>query len=591
MRIDIENKILIPFLLLIIIPTLMVGGVFYWNSNKLLIESQKNNMANDLTHVVHYLDNFALEVEEGNLSQEQAQNQALKYLTKSRKEAIMVYDQKKDLLLTGAEPQDRSNWTAQTSVWFEINESKINAYIHYPEWDWVIGISYDTKGFAYELLEMQKYTLLIALIGIIVAVELSILLAHNISRPIKNLAEVCDQIAQGNLENKMPLERTDEIGVLSRALHNMLERLKENSKKLEAMKKSNEDILRCIDIGIIAVNKEGSIIGINQAANNLMVDKYVVDENDQYVGELSTLLMENLHRTVTTEQPVHNLEWKIKDGQSTRYLVVTTGLLRSEDGSSNGAICSFSDITQRKKVEERIERVNRLVSLGELAAGLAHEIRNPLAGMKTSSQVLLNRLKDQTSNKNLIEGVLFEIDRLNMLIADLLNFAHPRPADRTYVNVVEIIKKALELTENELEKHNIKLEMSVETKDTMAYIDRNQMEQVFLNIIINAVKAMKEGGKLSIKVYKKEDSMFRKLKVAFSDTGVGIEHENISRIFDPFFTTDPGGTGLGLSVVHKLVTANDGDIEVTSKVNQGTTFIISLPWEEVHPLEEENSHH
>lgn len=591
MRIDIENKILIPFLLLIIIPTLMVGGVFYWNSNKLLVESQKHNMANDLIHVVNYLDTLSPEVKKGHLSREQAQNQALNYLTESWKGAVTVFDQKKGLLLKGTKSNELSNLTTRSNVWFEHSASRINAFIHYPEWDWIIGISYDTQAFAYELLEMQKYTLLIALIGIIVAVELSILLAHNISRPIKELAEICNQIALGNLENKMPLGRKDEIGVLSRALHNMLERLQENNKKLAAMKKSNEDILRCIDIGIIAINNEGGIIGINPTAQNLMDGKYVLDEKGQFEGELFPVLMENLVRTAREEQPVKNLELRIADGEANRYLVVTTGLLRSEAGGSNGAICSFSDITQRKKVEERIERMNRLVSLGELAAGLAHEIRNPLAGMKTSAQVLLNRLKDETSQKNLIEGVLLEIDRLNVLITDLLHFAHTRPANSTRVDIREILQKVMELTENEMEKHHIKPEIIMDTRDTTAFIDENQMVQVFLNIILNAIKAMKGGGKLCIRIYKKEDAPFRKLKVAFSDTGVGMDNEIINRIFDPFFTTDPGGTGLGLSVVHKLVTANEGDIEVTSKVNQGTTFVIGLPQEEVNPFEEENPHH
>lgn len=581
MKIDIENKILIPFLLLIIIPTLVVGGVFYWNSNQLFVDSQKNTMAKDLLHVIEHLDSLSQEVKDGTLSAEQAQKKALEFLVRSWKDAIMVFDQNSNRYLTGTGSAQQAFLGSRSDIWFESGESRISAFIQYPQWKWVIGMSYDTKEFVYELQELQKYTLLIAIIGIIVAVELSILLAHNISRPIKNLAEVCNQIALGGLDTKIPLERRDEIGVLAGALHNMLQRLQENNKKLEAMKKSNEDILRCIDIGIIAIDKEGGIIGINQTAHALMAGKHVVDDNGSYVGELFPLLRENLERTIKEEKPVPNLELKVEDGESGRYLVVTTGLLRSEDESPTGAICSLSDITQRKKVEERIERVNRLVSLGELAAGLAHEIRNPLAGIKTSSQVLQNRFMDQTSNKNLIEGVLFEIDRLNDLIADLLNFAHPRPANRSLVDIVGIIRKAIELTDNELRKNNIKHEIIVDASETMTYIDRNQMEQVFLNIIINAVKAMKDGGCLNIRVYRKEESMFRKLKVAFSDTGTGIENEIINRIYDPFFTTDPAGTGLGLSVVHKLVTENDGDIEVVSKVGQGTTFIIGLPGEEV----------
>lgn len=588
MRFDIENKILIPFLLLIIIPTLVVGGVFYWNSNQLFVDSQKNNMAKDLVQVVNYIDSVSSDVRQGYITKEQAKDKALRYLEKSWKD-ILVFDKDRRKVLMGSDSINISLFGTGKYVWFEENKSKLSAFIQYPEWHWVIGMSHDTKEFTYQLLELQKYTMLIAIIGIIIAVEISILLAHNISRPIKNLAEICDSISLGCLDDRMPVERKDEIGVLARALNNMVLRLQENNKKLEKMKRSNEDILRCIDVGIIAINKEGKIIGINPVASNWMKGDYLVEENDKYVGTFFNALMNNLNRTLRENKPVSNLEWKVEDKVKSQYVVITTGLLRDENEITNGAICSFSDITQRKKVEERIERVNRLVSLGELAAGLAHEIRNPLAGIKTSVQVLNNRFKGSVSNKNLFEGILFEIDRLNDLISDLLNFAKPRPADRARVDIVSIIQKVIELTDNELKKNHIELDISIETQDTMVYVDGNQMKQIFLNIVINAIKAMKMGGSFAIRVYKDEESMFRKLKVSFVDTGVGIENDNLNRIFDPFFTTDAAGTGLGLSVVHKLVTENEGDIEVYSKISYGTTFIIGLPLAGGGAIEKENT--
>lgn len=257
MKLDIENKILIPFLLLIIIPILMVGGVFYWNSSQLFVESQKKTMAKDLDNVVIYLDLLSDDVKRGNLSGKQAQDQALYYLTKSWKEIIVVYDKNQGYLLTGSELTVPSLLGSEKGVRFENSKSQLSAYVQYPKWNWVIGMSYDTKQFAYQLLDLQKYTMLIAIIGIIVAVELSIFLAHNISRPIKRLAEICNNISMGNLDNRMPPDRKDEIGILARALHNMLLRLQENNREMEEMKKSNEDILRCIDIGIIAINKAG----------------------------------------------------------------------------------------------------------------------------------------------------------------------------------------------------------------------------------------------------------------------------------------------------------------------------------------------
>ncbi len=587
MRFDIENKILIPFLILIIIPTLVVGGVFYWNSYRLLVDSQTDGMAKDLDMMMNYLDALSQEAEEGFISRGEAQDKALNYLKEYSGNRISVVDKSGILLIGSGDMDIPPAETAETR--FKQVNSSIMAFAEYPRWGWTIGIVSTTRKFTYELLEMQKYTLLVAIIGIIIAVELSILLAHNISRPIKSLAEVCDNISAGRFDGWIPIERKDEIGVLARALNNMLIKQKENNKKLVEMKKSNEDILRSIDIGIIAINKGGRVIGINQAAENFLAARYIVREKNEYLGTFFSQLMRHLNATLVNQRPEYNMVWQLEGEGGIRYIEVNTSLLRSEDGSVNGAICSFSDITNRKKVENRIERVNRLVSLGELAAGLAHEIRNPLAGMKTSSQVLYNRFGDNPSNLSLIEGILHEIDRLNFLITDLLNFARPHPPDRRETNIAEVVKKAVELTENRMIKHGIKLDMEVGTSDTRVYVDRNQMEQVFLNIIINAIKAMEDGGVLSIKIYHKGEGQPRRLKIAFSDTGTGIDSENINRIFDPFYTTDPGGTGLGLSVVHKLVTENDGDIEVFSKVDHGTTFVLGLPLSGGEDSEEKNS--
>ena len=238
-------------------------------------------------------------------------------------------------------------------------------------------------------------------------------------------------------------------------------------------------------------------------------------------------------------------------------------------------------------------RVDKLASLGELSAGIAHEIRNPLAGMKTSSQVLAKKLKS-SSEKVLIDGVLSEIDRLNKIVTDLLNFSRPSPPLPAPVDIPVILEKTLDLVIEKIKKLNIRLIRQYEQNLPQVMIDREQVQQVFLNLLLNAIKAMSEGGILSVslrmimdqsrvedKITESYDFLFpndnKFIEISFKDTGYGIKEENISRVFNPFFTTDPNGTGLGLSIVHKLLEKNNSYIYVDSKEEKGCNFTLIIP--------------
>ncbi|SHJ71491.1 sensor histidine kinase [Paramaledivibacter caminithermalis] len=577
MKWDIENKILIPFMILVILPILIIGIVSYWNGYQLLLNDKIKNIEDNLNEHILFINTINEEVEKNNISIELGKEKAISYFNGLNKNGMIIFEDDEVILNNLNEDSEFIR-----NIMNNIIKSKNNiyknddiffTYRNFDKWQWKIGYGLYKDIFTDELVEIQKHILLIAIIFLVFSMQATILISHNISKPIKMLAETCCKIGMGNLKEKISINREDEIGILAEAFNNMVSKLEKNTKELVKVKKFNEDILRSISIGIITADKDGNILSINKTGERIL-------ERNKSSESLKEALMDQLIETLENEKSKNEvLVLNKMDDRNRRYWDVTTSLLRTEDNKTNGAICTFNDITRRKTIEQNIERINRLTSTGELAAGLAHEIRNPLAGMKMSIQVLKGRLCKETneSNLNLFNSVLYEIDRLNNLITQLLDFAKPHVSKYDKTNILEILNKSLDLTKKELKEKDIKTNIHIETDELSVFIDKAQIEQVFINIIKNSINAMKKQGKLHIKLENSIREKIEFLSITFEDNGCGIKEEYLEKIFNPFFTTHSQGTGLGLSVVHKLVVENKGEIEVDSIVGKGTKFIIRFP--------------
>jgi PAS domain S-box-containing protein len=249
-----------------------------------------------------------------------------------------------------------------------------------------------------------------------------------------------------------------------------------------------------------------------------------------------------------------------------------------------GGCVIYSDITERKQAEEREEQLqqelylsSRLASIGELAAGVAHEINNPLTGILGFSQRLLRKSTDEEARRGL-ERIHNEAQRAAKVVGNLLTFARRREPNKQYADVNEIVQKALELRAYELKTGNVEVITEFTSNLPWTMADFHQMQEVFLNIILNAEQAMTEinrGGRLTIKT---EEGKGR-IRISFADEGPGITKENLDKLFDPFFSTRGarGGTGLGLSICHGIVTEHGGRIYAKSKAGKGATFFVELP--------------
>jgi signal transduction histidine kinase len=225
---------------------------------------------------------------------------------------------------------------------------------------------------------------------------------------------------------------------------------------------------------------------------------------------------------------------------------------------------------------EKYQRIEKMASIGELAAAIAHEIKNPLAGISGAIQVFAEEFPDDDPKKEIVDDVIFEIERLDKAVRDLLNFARPPVPHPLFTSVGSMMERLIHVISTRAEKQNIDIQLNINAAIDNAFLDPEQFQQVFLNITLNAIQSMHDGGTLEIDVDKKDDM----IEFSFKDSGIGIPSENKKNLFKPFFTTKSTGTGLGLSICKNIIDQHGGSIEVTSQPNKGSIFIIRTPLKE-----------
>jgi two-component system, NtrC family, sensor kinase len=226
--------------------------------------------------------------------------------------------------------------------------------------------------------------------------------------------------------------------------------------------------------------------------------------------------------------------------------------------------------------EAELLRAGKLASLGELAAGLVHEMKNPLSGISAATQVLVEQFEDTDPRREIMQEMIVQVERLNKTLTDLLSFARPRAPQLMPVNVNEVVQNAILLTRSQAEKQKIQIVENYGKNLPFINLDQEQMKQVLLNLILNAFQAMPTGGTLTIET---KNVGGQSLDIEIRDTGKGISQENMDKIFTPFFTTRAKGTGLGLPVSKKIVEMHGGEMIVKSELGQGALFTIRLPIE------------
>jgi two-component system NtrC family sensor kinase len=227
-----------------------------------------------------------------------------------------------------------------------------------------------------------------------------------------------------------------------------------------------------------------------------------------------------------------------------------------------------------KKAEERLTLAERLSSLGELTAGVAHELRNPLAGIKINTQVLARKKDLSETERKILESTQEGVEKIQKIVEDMLHFARPKAAHFQEEDLNEVIEKSLAILQAKFKKGNIGLAFEKGEELPPLRIDRHQIQQVLINLMLNAIQAMTQGGILTLRTFPENGDG---VALEVRDTGVGIPRDHLKRIFDPFFTTKSEGTGLGLSISLKILNNHGATLDVRSEEGQGSTFTIHFP--------------
>jgi len=361
------------------------------------------------------------------------------------------------------------------------------------------------------------------------------------------------------------------------------EEIQRLGRELEDVKNFMESIFQSIGSGIMVTRVNDMITYVNRAGERILGFS-----KDELIGKpLSNLSLREKQSVV--QSLLNNPEdvdtrregWmRKKDGAEFPVGFSINNHLDNR-GESIGKIVIFRDLTSIYKIQEEILRMDRLVSLGKLSSGIAHELRNPLAGIKTTAQALGEELTEEDPRREYLQRITKEIDRLNELLKTFFSFAKPQKLNLTPCHVRDIINEIIPFLIKEIADKGIRFEEKYDPYLPRVKADKTQMHQVFLNLFLNAIQAMPEGGELKIGVSSfvsagGDGPRQNFIKAIVSDTGKGIPPHMIDRIFDPFFTTKPKGIGLGLSIAYQIINKHGGTIKVESQWEKGTSFVITL---------------
>jgi two-component system sensor histidine kinase PilS (NtrC family) len=340
----------------------------------------------------------------------------------------------------------------------------------------------------------------------------------------------------------------------------------------------HERIVESIRSGLVTTDLDGLIYTFNAAAEE--ITGYTAEalrgkDVSILFGTLTPKVAESLRAAEAgTASPRYEADCLTADGLRLR-LGYSIFPLFGETGARTGLVITFQDLTQVRALEETSRRQDRLAAVGRVAAGIAHEIRNPLAAMRGSIQVLRSEMNGDPGQAELMEIVLRESDRLNHIITDFLTYARPRPVSLADTDLREPLRETFTLLRHSPEmRDGHTIEEDLPDTPVRVQADAAGLRQVFWNLARNALSAMPAGGTLRVELC---PTNYSRVRITFTDTGQGMSPEQVERLFEPFSSSTTGGTGLGLSIVYQIIRDHGGTINVRSREGNGTTIIIELP--------------
>ena len=446
-----------------------------------------------------------------------------------------------------------------------------------------------------QIRQTQWTIFVIGFLAISVGTFLSIWAARRITRPLAKLVRGTQEAAKGNLKQHFKVETGDEVEVLASNFSVMIQEILSHRSEMERqlreikrLQRYTDQLLTTMADGLISVSMNRTVSTMNPAAQRLLeTDHRHIQQGDSLDDVLAefTELKQYIDRLLTDPAQHRPYEIYRQCGEEDQVLLVGSSVLSDRGGQPQEVIINLHDITSLKQLEASVRQSERLAALGTLAAGMAHEIRNPLSTIKTFVQLLPRKVERPSFLTKFQRTVPRELERINQLVQELLELSRLPKFKYQLVDIHSILTQTLEMVGDELRAHRIDFECDIAKDVPHLRADADQLFKAFCNVLTNAIQAMPDGGRLYVKGFLKvEESRVEKqvnthkwLNLIFRDTGAGIESEVIHQIFNPFFTTKDMGTGLGLAITHKVIAEHGGKIDVTSQVGKGTQFCIRLP--------------
>ncbi len=460
--------------------------------------------------------------------------------------------------------------------------SKINQVPGF-ENDWYIGVAVD-KSEMYAPLTRLLYQYLIVFGVVLLIMTIAVFrLSRYIVRPVEQLVDTTTNVAFGKRAEPKYVNAYEEINRLNNTFDEMTQKLEEREK---GHKKSSL-ILETTDNGVFAINRITKEVTLfNKRCEEIFGIKreHIIGQKATEMSASSTAfsnLIEsgNLIEMLSKDEvrQTYEVECTINETPHFFYLSITSLPSISKENVHEEMLVVIHDLTEKRLMERELVRSEKLKVVGQMAAGLAHEIRNPLTTIRGFIQLFDN--KEESSKKRYYDLIINEIDRVNIILTDLMNIANPKTSEvLKETNLELLLDDLLLLYQSQARKNGIEVHTYFHGRLPTVCLDANKIQQVFLNLVQNAVEAMENGGRLTVSTsYQKQEE---EIVISFSDTGTGMDENTLGKLSTPFYTTKETGTGLGLTTSYRIIEEMDGQISVTSKRGVGTTFTIRLPAEQ-----------
>jgi len=348
-----------------------------------------------------------------------------------------------------------------------------------------------------------------------------------------------------------------------------------------------KDILTSLEDAVVVIDQRGRVSFLNQAAESLTGISALQIQGQPYsqVFKRNLWLIEMVEKSQLPQHSSTRGEGDFVTQRLSQFPVsLMVSPLQDQFGKQGGSILLLRDLTYQKHMEEQLKRSDRLALLGTVAAGLAHEIKNPLGGIKGASQLLKKEMAQETSLVEYTDIIIREVNRIDQLMEQLLDLSRPPKLHLTALNIHEILGHILFLENQAISSGKVVVNRNFDPSLPPVLGDRDQLIQVFLNVVKNSLQAMNGEGQLTITTRMETDYHIREvgsgggkfIRVGIEDNGPGIKKEHLSQIFSPFFTTKSNGTGLGLAICHRIINEHGGFIGVETFEGEGAAFRISL---------------